>query len=779
MSVSTTNTSVTYTAGGTLTGPYAVTFDYDTKSTDIKLLLDGVASTDFTIDGSNDLYTGTTIAAGVALKIYRETGKTQDQTFPPNTTPAPEDVAEGLDKLTLITQELEAGISDISELPDGGTDGQFLAKASDTDGDAEWVVAPTGGGGGVPAAGTTGQVLAKASETDYDTEWVEPTGGVTPGPSQGWGKPDGAVGDGVTDDSAAFQAHFDAGKSLYLADGTYRLDTGIQIKYKGTVWKGESMGGVQLNFSNMVGTGKAISIIPDPYDLPGRMPGASTTGNNWPTIEQMFIRGPGRLTASYGIWTQPNDDREVPEITWQGDAMTMRNLWIQEFGTGAQWRTPNKTFLENCLFKQCEIGLEATNDVDDVYSTGTCNTLLIHHIHITECTTGILTKGADAVITMGDVSVCDKMINQQGGNLDISGGQLEQCVTVLQCDGGRAAMRNATMLSTEGDVPIILTGRAAVQTANLEVFFASQAGVIDNTTPLIWLTENTCSAFGTPSFSMFTFSSYLETKYQVRLWTDPTPAYQVNRLTDPIGEGEQIVLNYNDGAPGSITVTYTANEPDVAPVIKANLENIYLLPSGATHTGFTTTAGAELSADSLDVYQMIHLSPFPYRGGSLSPAQVGGEWTDATRGHLFYAIDEANDQGDDIRSIIKSGISTTDDVNPYTRVSLIRPNQLTSTQQGTFMDMSGIERYFMAEGTATAARTVRLPKISLMGASATNGHVTTIVDKDGNAGTNNITLEMNSVDVSGPAVLNGSAVISSDFGTATFYTEGTDWYRTN
>jgi hypothetical protein len=27
-------------------------------------------------------------------------------------------------------------------------------------------------GGGVPAGGTTGQVLAKASDTDYDTEWV-------------------------------------------------------------------------------------------------------------------------------------------------------------------------------------------------------------------------------------------------------------------------------------------------------------------------------------------------------------------------------------------------------------------------------------------------------------------------------------------------------------------------------------------------------------------------------------------------------------------------------
>ena len=39
----------------------------------------------------------------------------------------------------------------------------------------------TGGGGqGVPAGGTTGQILAKASDSDYDTRWVDAEGGTTP-----------------------------------------------------------------------------------------------------------------------------------------------------------------------------------------------------------------------------------------------------------------------------------------------------------------------------------------------------------------------------------------------------------------------------------------------------------------------------------------------------------------------------------------------------------------------------------------------------------------------
>lgn len=74
------------------------------------------------------------------------------------------------------------GGGDGSGLPDGGTTGQFLAKASDTDGDADWVNAPEGS---VPNGGTTGQLLAKASDTDGDAEWVDP--------------PEGGGGDGVPD----------------------------------------------------------------------------------------------------------------------------------------------------------------------------------------------------------------------------------------------------------------------------------------------------------------------------------------------------------------------------------------------------------------------------------------------------------------------------------------------------------------------------------------------------------------------------------------------------
>ena len=56
-----------------------------------------------------------------------------------------------------------------NSLPAGGTEGQVLAKASDTDFDVEWATVESES---LPEGGTSGQVLAKASNTDYDVEWA-------------------------------------------------------------------------------------------------------------------------------------------------------------------------------------------------------------------------------------------------------------------------------------------------------------------------------------------------------------------------------------------------------------------------------------------------------------------------------------------------------------------------------------------------------------------------------------------------------------------------------
>lgn len=59
-------------------------------------------------------------------------------------------------------------------LPAGGTTGQVLSKKTDADGDTEWKDSSS-----VPAGGTAGQVLAKKSNTDGDVEWAFPDGNLT------------------------------------------------------------------------------------------------------------------------------------------------------------------------------------------------------------------------------------------------------------------------------------------------------------------------------------------------------------------------------------------------------------------------------------------------------------------------------------------------------------------------------------------------------------------------------------------------------------------------
>ncbi|MFS2189803.1 SGNH/GDSL hydrolase family protein [Mucilaginibacter sp. Mucisp84] len=83
--------------------------------------------------------------------------------------------------------KLQAQITGLFKIPTGGTTGQILAKNSNTDGDLKWINAPSGGGGG--SSEPSGQI--KSFRVDY-----------------------GAVGDGVTDDTAAINAALAAEKVI-------------------------------------------------------------------------------------------------------------------------------------------------------------------------------------------------------------------------------------------------------------------------------------------------------------------------------------------------------------------------------------------------------------------------------------------------------------------------------------------------------------------------------------------------------------------------------------
>lgn len=80
-----------------------------------------------------------------------------------------------IDEQEHITVNIVAG-RDGAGVVSGGTTGQVLAKASNTDFDTVWLD-PGSASGGLPTGGEVGQVLAKKTTANYDAEWVDAQSG--------------------------------------------------------------------------------------------------------------------------------------------------------------------------------------------------------------------------------------------------------------------------------------------------------------------------------------------------------------------------------------------------------------------------------------------------------------------------------------------------------------------------------------------------------------------------------------------------------------------------
>lgn len=116
--------------------------------------------------------------------------------------PEPDSNTEPLRLIDAVTLN-GAGTIAIGDVPDGGTTGQVLAKASNLDQDTTWATTHY-----PPTGGTTGQVLAKSSASDYDWAWTDSSTGGASGSvllSQY-----GAIGNGIADDSIPIQNCFNA-----------------------------------------------------------------------------------------------------------------------------------------------------------------------------------------------------------------------------------------------------------------------------------------------------------------------------------------------------------------------------------------------------------------------------------------------------------------------------------------------------------------------------------------------------------------------------------------
>ena len=671
-----------------------------------------------------------TVASGAAISVYRETSLTQDKDFQTAGRMPATEVAEGFDRQILINQEVKDRSTFLP--PNTTTQNKINTTVGfDANGDpvlrtaqqeVDHLDIPSLNSMQAFSDSAEEQAgyaynqaqLAEASAIAAQSATQNVAGAVTP-------KDYGAFGDGashpasglystLTDaqavypectalteeiDGLAIQKACATGGRVFIADGSYIVNTNIKLVHKGQIIEGESMGATILKGEGLGAGVNMFQIKADITGLTGRMPSTSVGANNFGEIKNLSVTGPGPGSTSKFL----ANDAAVNNL-WQAEGWKINDIYILNFQTGIEFNSTAKTQVHGCLFKNCNKGLFYTKG-----TTATNNTHYATQVSFTSCTTGVHLDSGHLSLVIADTSSVNTVIDQDGGRLKVSGGQIEGATRVVDLTDGKCIVENMRVLGYGSSVkiPFHASNRSAILVINV--------GIPSDSDAVIHLHDNNCSALGFPDLGIYRFSDIPNDEiYQVKLWNN----------------------------------------------------------------------------------ELVHLSPFGIRPG-VDSYSVDQD----SRGFINYHVNEANDVGDDLRAVISSGISNNGGNDPYAKVSLIRKNNLTTTFQSTFQDMIGIEDHVFSEGTSTAARTVRLPRIAYTKATTNNSHSVTIIDKDGNASSNNISVQLNSADHNAGKVIKGinmlgatgvnttplvtpsTSIINVDHGSATFVTNGGDWYRIN
>ena len=133
-------------------------------------------------------------------------------------------------------------------VPDGGTTGQHLSKASNADGDVIWETPPSSGVVGIPPGGTTNQALLKLDGTDYNADWADvvtgPGFGVPPGGTTGQhlAKQSGTDGDVIWEDPPTFSLGPVIPNAIVLGDTSSTVTSLASLGTTATVLHGNAAG---------------------------------------------------------------------------------------------------------------------------------------------------------------------------------------------------------------------------------------------------------------------------------------------------------------------------------------------------------------------------------------------------------------------------------------------------------------------------------------------------------------------------------------------------------
>lgn len=449
--------------------------------------------------GWNKVSTGveltSTVASGAAISVYRETSLTQDKDFQTAGRMPATEVAEGFDRQILINQEVKDRSTFLP--PNTTTQNKINTTVGfDASGDpvlrtADQEVSHLN----IPSLNSMQAYsnsaeeqagyaynqaqLAAASAIAAQSATQNVAGAVTP-------KDYGAFGDGASHpasgsystlalaqavyprctalaeeiDGLAIQKACDTGGRVFIADGTYKISTTIELKTQGQIIEGESSTSTILQWVQDV-NGFEIEDNPNESNTTN-FPTSSSTSSSWGQIRTLLIFGPTGSTKKGITNTEdPNSNLWVGE-GWRYDFLTVLNWETGIYSSSAARLNGRSINIKSCS----AVGLHLSNG-----SSSTNNCHVFYGVSMSACDIGIKLEAVrSAWIQLQDTTGNRVDVSANASLAHIEGGQAESYTErfLIAENSSRMTVSNVNILASTTIIPITVNGNSSVKIVNCQ-----------------------------------------------------------------------------------------------------------------------------------------------------------------------------------------------------------------------------------------------------------------------------------------------------------------------
>jgi len=709
-----------------------------------------------------------TVASGAAISVYRETSLTQDKDFQTAGRMPATEVAEGFDRQILINQEVKDRSTFLP--PNTTTQNKINTTVGfDANGDpvlrtADQEVSHLN----IPSLNSMQAYsnsaeeqagyaynqaqLAAASAVTAQSATQNVAGAVTP-------KDYGAFGDGASHpasgsystlalaqavyprctalteelDGLAIQKACDTGGRVFIADGTYKISTTIELKTQGQIIEGESSTSTILQWVEDV-NGFEIEDNPNESNTTN-FPTSSSTSSSWGQIRTLLIFGPTGSTKK-GI-----TNTEDPNATlWIGEGWRYDFLTILGWETGIYSSSAARLNGRSITFKSCTgVGLHLSNG-----SSATNNCHVFYGVSTSDCDIGIKLEAVrSAWIQLQDTTGNRVDVNANASLAHIEGGQAESYTErfLIAENSSRMTVSNVNILASTTIIPISVDGNSSIKIVNCQNV---QAG---NQVEIAEILDTNSTVFGTAPLHLSGSAPGTSPTSRVRISQGDSntseDAFNFFSNTTSYAVGDYVKFQSGGTTYYFVCIlTYTggaSSETDPALVVNSN---------SAPHFSTNNTANDD----------SVFLCPIPWRlGTSLLPSDANH------RGALHWrgAVPFNNLNNDDLQGVIEMG-------GNYVRADAFKRNTFSINVTSGGYGPQGFEDVILMDNTGNRTISLRATNSAYYRAS-TNMRVFTIIDSAGTAQTSSITISANGSDT-----INGSNnyVINSQYGSVKIGTTG-------